>query len=115
MSGTQLAAGDRVLITRLDYLGDVILSLPLVDAIRDKYPDVSIDYLTRNPAAELLAVDARFDRVFAQEPGPARAVGLIKELRGRRYRAVVDLYSNPRRRTRISFQWRMRPPTSKRC
>lgn len=91
-----IAAGDRVLITRLDYLGDVILSLPLVDAVRDKYPDVSIDYLTRNPAAELLATDDRFDRVFVQEPGVAQAARLIRMLRERRYRAVVDLYSNPR-------------------
>ena len=95
-TSAQLTAGDRVLVTRLDYLGDVILSLPLVDAIHERYPGVSIDYLTRKPAADLLAGDNRFEKVFAQEPGVSQWLRLVRTLRERRYHAVIDLYSNPR-------------------
>ena len=93
-----LRAGDRVLVTRLDYLGDVILSLPLVDAIRAHAPGVEVDYLSRRPGADLLAGDARFARVWALERGAglAASLRLLHSLRERRYRAVIDLYANPR-------------------
>jgi lipopolysaccharide heptosyltransferase II len=91
-----LADGDRVLVTRLNYLGDVVLSLPLVDAIRARYPGVEVDYLARSPGADLLALDPRFSRVFAVAPGPRATASLVRAVRERRYRAVVDLYSNPR-------------------
>jgi ADP-heptose:LPS heptosyltransferase len=91
-----LRAGDRVLVTRLDYLGDVVLSLPLVDAIRAHAPGVEVDYLTRRPAADLLARDDRFGRVWALEQGVLATLATVRALRARGYRAVIDLYSNPR-------------------
>lgn len=93
-----LRRGDRVLVTRLDFLGDVVLSLPLVDAIAAAHPGVEIDYLTRRPAADLIAPEPRFARVFAlaRGGGLADSLRLILALRRRRYRAVIDLYSNPR-------------------
>jgi lipopolysaccharide heptosyltransferase II len=93
-----LEAGGRILVTRLQYLGDAILTLPLVDAIRDRYPRVRVDYLCRRPSSELLKRDPRFDRVFELRPegGAATSLQLVRRLRQRRYDAVIDLYSNPR-------------------
>lgn len=91
-----LRAGERVLVTRLSYLGDVVLSLPMVDALLSAHPGVEVDYLTREPAASLLRGDARFGRVIASKDGVRAAAKTVMELRSRRYRAVVDLYSNPR-------------------
>jgi lipopolysaccharide heptosyltransferase II len=91
-----LRAGDRVLVTRLNYLGDVVLSLSMIDALRRSHPGIEIDYLTREPAATLLRGDARFARVLAWRDGLRAALSMIATLRARRYRAVIDLYSNPR-------------------
>ena len=91
-----LRAGDRVLVTRLDYLGDVVLSLPMIDALRDAHPEIEIDYLSRDPAASLLRPDARFARVFTWQDGARASLSMVATLRARRYRAVIDLYSNPR-------------------
>jgi heptosyltransferase-2 len=93
-----LENGGRILVTRLQYLGDVVLTLPLVDAIRDRFPRARVDYLCRPPASELLRGDARFETVFEQRSGDgfAASLSLIRRLRARRYDAVVDLYSNPR-------------------
>ncbi len=96
IAGLSLGRGDRVLVSRLNYLGDVVLSLPLVDALRTRWPGVEIDYLTRRPAADLLAGDARFARVWTLENGASNALARVRSLRARRYRAVIDLYSNPR-------------------
>lgn len=91
-----LGAGDRVLVTRLNYLGDVVLSLSMVDALRRAHPEIEIDYLTREPAASLLRPDTRFARVYSWHDGTGAAIAMVRTLRSRRYRATVDLYSNPR-------------------
>ncbi len=91
-----LHAGDRVLVTRLNYLGDVVLSLPMVDALRAAHPGIEIDYLTREPAASLLCGDERMARVFSWQDGARASLKTALALRARRYRAVIDLYSNPR-------------------
>ncbi len=92
----RLQRGDRVLVTRLNYLGDVVLSLPLVDALHARWPGIEIDYLAREPGAELLANDSRFARVFTLKDGLVNTLALVRDLRARHYRAVIDLYSNPR-------------------
>lgn len=93
-----LERGGRVLVTRLQYLGDVILTLPLVDAIRERYPRAEVDYLCRPPASALLMDDPRFSTVLELRPenGFSGSVALVRRLRSRRYDAVVDLYGNPR-------------------
>lgn len=91
-----LRAGDRVLVTRLNYLGDVVLSLSMIDALRREHPGIEIDYLSREAGASLLRPDTRFARVFTLRDGWKHSLATIAALRARRYRAVVDLYSNPR-------------------
>lgn len=93
-----LRPGDRVLVSRLDYLGDVLLSLPLCDALLARWPGIRLDYLTRRPAADLLADDPRFDTVLRAERGAGVAANLrlVTHLRKAGYKGVIDLYSNPR-------------------
>jgi ADP-heptose:LPS heptosyltransferase len=90
-----LHAGDRVLVTRLNYLGDVVLSLSMVDALRLEHPGIEIDYLTREPRRHCCAA-MRFARVLAWQGGAGASLSMVATLRARRYRAVIDLYSNPR-------------------
>jgi lipopolysaccharide heptosyltransferase II len=94
----RLENGGRILVTRLLYLGDVVLTLPLVDAIRDRFPEASVDYLCRRPAFDLVKRDPRFDQVFEvrSDGGVFSSLQLVRRLRARRYDAVIDLFSNPR-------------------
>jgi ADP-heptose:LPS heptosyltransferase len=95
----ELSNGGRILLSRLQYLGDVILTLPAVRAIRDRFPRAEIDYLSRGAGAEVLKGEPLFSRVFRapeKEEGIAAQLRLIAALRGRRYAAAVDWYSNPR-------------------
>jgi len=95
-----LSAGrGRILVSRLQYLGDVVLSLPLVAALRREFPRCEIDYLTRPAGAELLAGDPIVDELFCAPVsggGPAATLRLMRRLRRRDYRLAIDLYSNPR-------------------
>jgi heptosyltransferase-2 len=95
----RLRAGGRVLVSRLQYLGDVVLTLPLVQVLHDRFPAAEIDYLTRDQGADVLQGEPRLSRVF-RVPDRGRGIGdmwrLIAGLRERRYAATIDLYSNPR-------------------
>ena len=95
----ELEAGGRILISRLLYLGDVILSLPMVQMLRDLFPNAQIDYLARGVAADVLVGEPVFDRIFRMsddDRGYRSTLRLIRQLRERRYSLAVDLYSNPR-------------------
>jgi lipopolysaccharide heptosyltransferase II len=95
----ELEAGGCVLVSRLQYLGDVVLTLPVIQALRVRYPNAEIDYLTRGASAELLKGEPTLKHVFrVPEPGeglPAM-MRLIRRIRERRYTTAIDLYSNPR-------------------
>jgi len=45
----------NILVIRLKSIGDVVLTLPAVNALRDNYPDARIVYLTSSENAGLIA------------------------------------------------------------
>src|SRR5690349_5145391 len=47
----------RILVVRLDLIGDVVLSLPAVRALRRAYPDATIDMLVQPSAAPVLSAE----------------------------------------------------------
>ena len=54
----------KFLIVRLGSLGDVVHSLPLVNALRSSFPDAQIDWLVGIGAHELLALIKQLDTVY---------------------------------------------------
>lgn len=90
----------RILVTRLRQIGDVILSLPLIDALRERYPEAEIDYLAETAPAQAAAGHPALRRVLSFNPhawpGLPAPPDLLVRLRAARYDWVVDLYGNPR-------------------
>ena len=78
----------------------MILSLPLVDALRARFPEARIDYLARVRAGAGRRGSPR-DRARALVPprksGPLPApLPVLRALRAARYDWTIDLYGNPR-------------------
>lgn len=88
----------RILITRLRYLGDVILSTPLVAALRRAYPHARLEYLVEEAFAPALEANPHLDRVHAYPAGASLGdlARQVRELRRGRFDAVIDLFGNPR-------------------
>ena len=88
----------RILLTRLHYLGDVLLTTPALRRLRQAHPDARIDYLTRASGAQALARNPYLDEVivYPQEGGVRAEWALLGALRARRYDAVVDFLSTAR-------------------
>ncbi len=94
------AAPRRVLVTRIRRIGDAILSLPVIDALRDSFPECSIDFLAEEGPAQAAIGHPGVDRVLVLDRAlhsvlPA-SPSLLWRLRARRYDWVIDLYGNPR-------------------
>jgi len=104
---------ERVLISRLRYLGDVAMSTVVLEALRRGDPDLELGYLCEAPYAPLLTAHPEVARVHAlkvrrrgadakvrTEAHAASAgvglMGTLADLRRQRYDLAVDLFFNPR-------------------
>ncbi|HSQ58877.1 MAG TPA: glycosyltransferase family 9 protein [Acidobacteriota bacterium] len=89
-----------VLVSRLRQIGDAILSLPVVDALREAFPGASIDYLAEEGPAQAAIGHPAIRTVHAtpaRGAWPLPAPGdVLRDLRRANYDWVIDLYGNPR-------------------
>ena len=103
-SGKALPSGRSVLIVLFGRIGDVIFTLPSVQALKRARPDISVDWLVEDRCADLLLGHPALRQVFLFRRGDySRAVkdrrygqalgilgGLVRSLRQERYAAVLD-------------------------
>src|SRR5262245_9107631 len=94
----------RILAIRLQALGDTVLTLPYLNALRRALPHVTLDFLTRGEVADIPRNLVLFDRVLEIRGGRDRrrllhAATLLPSLVARRYDVVIDLQRNRLSRT----------------
>ncbi len=83
----------KILVTRLRYLGDVILTTPVLAALKSRYPEARIDYLTEEPYGPVLEENPHIDEIVTTA---GTFPGTVARIRKRRYTAALDLFYNPR-------------------
>jgi lipopolysaccharide heptosyltransferase II len=86
----------RILVTRLRYLGDVILTTPAIALLKERYPDAEIHYLTEAAYAPVLEGNPHLDGIVALHRGLRGAAVTIRTIRQKRFAAAIDLFYNPR-------------------
>ena len=88
----------RILVIRPRFLGDVCLTLPVVQNLRRIAPQAEIHYLAEEESAPLLADDPRLARLWvaARHAPPIAQARFLGELRRARFDIVLDLFCNPR-------------------
>lgn len=59
----------KILLVRFSSMGDIILTTPLVRALKSKFPESSITYVTKRAYAPLLEENPFISRLVALEPG----------------------------------------------
>ena len=57
----------RILLTRTDRIGDVVLSTPAIKAVRDKYPDAYIAFMVRSYAKDIVDGNPYLDEVIVYD------------------------------------------------
>ncbi|GAA4423424.1 glycosyltransferase family 9 protein [Bremerella cremea] len=76
-----LSPAPRILITRLSALGDTVLTLPLLCALRRAYPSAQIGWVAEPAASKVLADRNDLNFLFTVEKGWLTKPGEIRRLR----------------------------------
>jgi heptosyltransferase-3 len=94
---------NRILIIQLGDIGDVVWSLPALQAVRDAYPTAGVALLLREGNGALLAAEATPPGIFEVRGGTAglgkrlrSSLGLVRALRRERFDLVFDLRADER-------------------
>ncbi len=89
----------RILLTRLKFIGDVVLTTPLIRTLHDTFPEAELSYLGEKNAVSLLEHNPFLSEIipvdFSNRTFSAQ-VSLYSLLHSRKFDCVVDLFSNPR-------------------
>jgi predicted lipopolysaccharide heptosyltransferase III len=91
----------NILLVRPRLIGDVVLTTPIVRALRRRFPDARLCYLVETVAAPVIAANPHVDDVITLEyrRGWARIrddVAMAAGLRRRRLDVAIDLHGGPR-------------------
>ena len=102
----QIDPPHRILITRLRFIGDVVLTTPVIRALRRAYPNADIMYLAEDIPASILKNEPDLSEVISLNRTHISTLPLLrqwyeyyfffKKIRRYRFDLVVDLFSNPR-------------------
>jgi len=89
----------RILISRIKFIGDVVLTTPLIRAVRSRYPASYIAYLGDKEAVSLLEKNPYLDEIIPYDftkPALFEQLRVMLEIRRHRFDVFVDLFCNPR-------------------
>ena len=89
----------RILLTRLKYIGDIVLTTPLIHTLRDRFPDAYIAYLGDKNGVSLLEQNPYLDEIFSidfSRNTVLQQLGLFYQLNRKHFDLVIDLFCNPR-------------------
>ncbi len=90
----------KILIIRLSSIGDVILTTPVLEAIKAKFPEVTLDFLVMDKFKDAISGNKHIDNliVFEKEKykGITGILAFSKKLKENRYDLVIDLHSKIR-------------------
>ncbi len=88
----------KILIIRQSSIGDIILTTPLVRAVRKRFPKAQIDFLVKKEFATLLQHNPHISNVLAYDKttGFEGLKALKKQFRATKYDRIIDLHKNLR-------------------
>ena len=88
----QLPSPKRILVIRLDRIGDVVLSTPVLQALRHRYPHAFIAMMVRQACADVVAGNPYLNEVVVYEKEGAHrsVIGTIRFARQLRHRYAFD-------------------------
>jgi heptosyltransferase-2 len=92
---------EKILVIRFSSMGDIILTTPVLETLKVKFPQSQIYFLTKTKYSDLLVNDLRIHTLIEFDPhgkheGFKGFKGLVKELRLINFDLLIDLHANLR-------------------
>ncbi len=104
----------NILIIRTAYIGDVVMTLPVLKPLKELYPGVKISFLTATGAAEVLKNNPFVDEVIEHDPfwfypSSIRAYReFIQQMRTRTFDLVIEARADIRDILLLAWRFRAR-------
>lgn len=96
----QAASPKRILLVRFSSIGDIVLTFPVVAAIKSLFPNCQVDYVTKAQYEGLLSACPQINMVYTLQ---GSILQLKKEIDFSQYDAILDLHHNLRSRILLFF------------
>jgi ADP-heptose:LPS heptosyltransferase len=93
--GYAMSEEPRILLVRFSSLGDIVLTTPLLRAIRRKHPRAHVTFATKHRYASLIETNPNISSVAVLAPGES-IVAFGRRLAGPSYDHLLDLHGNLR-------------------
>jgi len=90
-----LGRDPRILVSRTDRIGDLVLSLPVVKMLKKVYPHARVDLLVRRETAPVVDGQPGVDGIVIYQPDTDGSREPAARLAESRYDAVICLYPRP--------------------
>ena len=88
--------GKKIVLFRTDRLGDLILSFPVVEALKAYLPETQIDIVADPSTASLAGLQRNVSQVFPNVyQGPSGLLALVRALATSGYHTAIHLYPRP--------------------
>lgn len=83
----------KILIVRLSAIGDVVHSLPILHALRKKFPDAYIAWAVEKRCSDLLINNPLLDKIylFPRKKWNKESLELVKEIRKENFDIAIDM------------------------
>ena len=93
----------KILIIRVDHIGDFVMTTPMFKTIKKNLPSVKLHILCRRLTKELAENDQNIDKFFVYDPpwflrkeGNDSFLKIVQRLRKEKYDLVIDPHADPR-------------------
>jgi ADP-heptose:LPS heptosyltransferase len=101
-----LPPAPRILLIRFERIGDVLVSVPVLRALRARHPDARMDLLVSRPNYAVREAVAPFiTHLWCYEKTVGSAIQLVRALRRIQYDVVVDLIDHPSTNAQLVIRW----------
>jgi ADP-heptose:LPS heptosyltransferase len=95
----------KILVIRFSSIGDVVLTTPVVRALKEQLPNAEIHFITKTAFKGVLEQNPNIDRLFTIE----RSINeVIADLKKENYNYLIDLHKNTRT---LSLKLKLRRPS----
>jgi len=94
----ELSKSKRILIIRLSSLGDILLSTPLIRAIKSRFPQIEIDFVLREQYTDTLKLNPHLNKIFLYKKNNVLNKNIFDEIAANNYDLIIDLQNNLRSR-----------------
>ena len=76
-------------------MGDILLTTPVLKAIKEKFPDASIDFFIKKKYQEIIRENPVIDKIYSLENEKDRNIkSLLSQVENKKYDYIFDLHKN---------------------